>query len=343
MASRGRGQAKAGGPGGAGAGGGDERRGRGARRTGGPGGQAPAQERGGRGHGHGHGHVHDDRRVGGHGPGRDHGHGKHGHGHHGHPGRDRHGNPADLAGYLARLEADDRRGWQKPDRVVASLGLRPGDVACDVGVGPGYFALRLARAVGDRGTVYAVDAEPRMLAILAERVREAGVANVLPILARGGKVVLPPRPCRVILVVNTFHHFRDGAAALRRLAGRLAPGGRIAVVDFHRRETPVGPPVDHRIAREAFLEAARAAGLRAVREHRFLPWQWFVEVAPPGARPVRRAGSAAILPRAWAPRSTRSRRTSSSARPTRSASTRASASGSTATTGGSASTRGRRR
>ena len=59
--------------------------------------------------------------------------------------RDRHGNPEDLEAYLARLEDPERLAWQRPDEVVAALGLRPGDVACDVGVGPGYFALRIAR------------------------------------------------------------------------------------------------------------------------------------------------------------------------------------------------------
>jgi SAM-dependent methyltransferase len=286
---------------------------------------------------HDHGHARGLRAREHHGPGRGRGQGA------GEAGRDRHGNPRDLAGYLARLEGEDRHAWQKPDRVVAALRLPPGGVACDVGVGPGYFALRMARAVGERGVVYAIDVEPRMLEVLADRMRQAGATNIRPILARGGRGALPPRLCDVILVVNTFHHFPAGARDLRRLARRLAPGGRIVNVDFHRRETPVGPPLEHRVAREAFLAAARAAGLRLVREHRFLPWQYFLELAPAGAEAVRAAGSAGILPRAWAPRSTRSRRTSSSARPTRSGSTRASASASTATTGGSASTRAPRR
>jgi hypothetical protein len=45
-------------------------------------------------------------------------------------------------------------------------------------------------------------------------------------------------------------------------------------VDFHRRETPVGPPVERRIAREVFLREARRAGLRLVRELTFLPYQY---------------------------------------------------------------------
>ncbi len=214
---------------------------------------------------------------------REHGHehqrgGAHRHDH----ARDRHGNPADLDSYLARLESPERRAWQKPDRVVRALGLRRGAVACDTGAGPGYFALRLARAVGPKGTVYAIDVLPRMIDVLRERAAARRIANVVPILAPRGRDALPPRRCDLVLIVNTFHHFHDGVAYLRALSRRLRPGGRIVNVDFHRRDLPVGPPIEHKVAREDFLRIAEKAGLRVAEEHHFLPHQYFVVLRPKG-------------------------------------------------------------
>lgn len=230
------------------------------------------------GHDHpGHAHRHADEHDRGHGHGHPHGHGG-GHGHGGEA-RDRLGNPEDLAAYLARLEGPERAAWQKPDEVVARLGLRAGDVVCDVGVGPGYFTLRLARAVGPAGRVHAIDAEPRMLEILEGRAREAGLANVRPLLATDG-AALPPEPVDVVLAVNAFHHFPDRAAYLRALAGKLRPGGRIVNVDFQAGDLPVGPPPDHKLSREDFLASAKAAGLRVAREETFLPYQYFVVLVP---------------------------------------------------------------
>ncbi len=179
-------------------------------------------------------------------------HHDHGAGHgagHSHGPYDKNRNPVDFARYLGKLEDPEREAWQKPDRVVEALGLRAGDVACDVGAGPGYMALRMARAVGPTGAVYAIDVDPRMIEEIGQRIRATGIENVHPILSAGGRGGLPPRRCQVILIVNTFHHFPDGAAYLKKLAGRLAAGGRIVVVDFQRARLPVGPPPGHKISR----------------------------------------------------------------------------------------------
>ncbi len=205
------------------------------------------------------------------------GHHEHGHGH-GH-GRDALGNPEDLAEYLARLESPERSEWQRPDEVVEALGLTRGGLVCDVGAGPGYFTVRLARAVGPEGKVFAIEAEPRMIEVLRARLAHAGVGNVHALLAHDG-AGLPPEPVDRVLMVNAFHHFEAGGAYLRALGGRLRPGGVIVNVDFHDGELPVGPPPDHKIARERFLEIAAGAGLRVVDEQTFLPYQYFLALAP---------------------------------------------------------------
>ena len=208
-------------------------------------------------------------------------HSGHSHGKHH---RDRHGNPADLEGYIARMEEPSRAEWQKPDDVLRAMGLRAGQVAGDIGAGPGYFSLRMARAVGDSGHVHATDVDPRILTILRERVRDSGLRNVSPVLALQDDALLPAGGCDLILVVDTYHHFPDGPAYLRRLSAALRPGGRVVNIDFHKRELPVGPEPDHKVAREDFLADAAAAGLRLVEEHQFLPYQYFVVLAPANRR-----------------------------------------------------------
>jgi ubiquinone/menaquinone biosynthesis C-methylase UbiE len=189
--------------------------------------------------------------------------------------RDHHGNPADLSEYIARLDDPARDEWQRPDVVLNALGITRTSVACDVGAGTGYFALRLAKLAAQ---VYAVDVEPQLLSLLRDRVASAGLHNVTPVLGLPHDPMIPAAACDLVLVVNVFHHVPEKAAYLRRLQAALRPGGRLAIIDFHKRELPVGPPVDHKFAREDCLEQIRAAGLQLVTEHESLPYQYFLVV-----------------------------------------------------------------
>jgi ubiquinone/menaquinone biosynthesis C-methylase UbiE len=192
-----------------------------------------------------------------------------------HEDRGTHGNPADLAHYIERLESPERAAWQLPERVVAALALRPGHITADLGAGPGYFSLRLARKVGKRGRVFAVDVEPAILTVLRERMAAQKIAGLTPVLGLPADPLLPAASCDRVLSVNAYHHYPDGPAALRRMAQLLKRGGRLAVIDFHKRETPMGPPVGERVARERFLDDSKCAGLRVAEELTFLPHQYF--------------------------------------------------------------------
>jgi ubiquinone/menaquinone biosynthesis C-methylase UbiE len=191
-----------------------------------------------------------------------------------------HGNPADLEAFIARMEAPERAEWQKPDAVVERLALGRGAVVCEIGAGPGYFALRLGRAVGEGGVVYAVDVVPRILEVLRDRIEGAGARNVVPVLGLGDDPLIPEDACDLILIVNTLHHFSEPVAFLRRLERSLGRDGRLVNIDFHKRPTAVGPPVEHRVDRGDFLAIAGKAGLEVVAEHDLLPHQYFIELAP---------------------------------------------------------------
>ena len=188
----------------------------------------------------------------------------------------RHGNPEDLAAYVARMEDPGRDRWQRPARVLRALHLGRARRVCDIGAGPGYFTLRIARSLGRRGRVVAVEVEPAILGVLRDRIARARVHNVTPVLGLPHDPLLPGMAFDLILIVDTYHHLPAPVAYLKMLRRSLAPGGRIVNIDFFKRELPVGPPFDHKVSREEFLCDARQAGLRMVEEPTFLPYQYFL-------------------------------------------------------------------
>src|SRR5258707_9504362 len=103
----------------------------------------------------------------------------------------KHGNPGDLQSYIAKMESPDRDAWQKPAEVVRALQMQPGQVACDIGAGPGYFALRLAREAGDPGGGFARDVGSRLLYGPRKPTQKKGGRHAVPGPWRPGDPPIP--------------------------------------------------------------------------------------------------------------------------------------------------------
>jgi ubiquinone/menaquinone biosynthesis C-methylase UbiE len=183
--------------------------------------------------------------------------------------------------HWARIFDDPGRdAWQKPAAVVEALALRPGAAVADLGAGTGYFMPHLARAVGEAGTVYAVDTEPNLLAHLRERADRAGLDQVVPVLASPDRPRLPSASLDVLLIVDTYHHVDDRVAYFRAAARLLRAGGRVVVIDWQKRDLPVGPPADHKLARRQVEDEMRRAGYRLAAAPDLLPYQYVLVFEP---------------------------------------------------------------
>jgi ubiquinone/menaquinone biosynthesis C-methylase UbiE len=113
-----------------------------------------------------------------------------------------------------------------------------------------------------------------MLAALRERAVEAGVRNVAAVLVPLDDPGLPAASVDLAFVCDTYHHLDDRPAYLERLRRVLRPGGRLAIVDFQKRETPVGPPLPMRVDRKDVIAECAAAGFTLASEMAFLPHQY---------------------------------------------------------------------
>jgi ubiquinone/menaquinone biosynthesis C-methylase UbiE len=173
-----------------------------------------------------------------------------------------------------------RDEWQKPQALVEALTLRPGMRVADLGAGTGYFSRYLAAAVGRQGTVFAVDTEPNLVARLRERAEQENTPNVVPILASPDNPRLPLGSIDVVLIVDTYHHIDGRRDYFRRLQHSLARAGRVAIVDWQQRDLPIGPPADHKLAREKVVEEMTVAGYALVGEPTVLPYQYFLVFQP---------------------------------------------------------------
>ena len=123
-----------------------------------------------------------------------------------------------------------------------ALGLKPGEVIADIGAGSGYFTFRLAHHVGDTGKVYAVDESSDMIRHINRRIRELKVTNVVSILADPDDPLLPEGSVNRFFFSDSWYHIDNQTQYLSLMKQMLKPGGEIIIIDFHKKELPVGPP-----------------------------------------------------------------------------------------------------
>lgn len=177
--------------------------------------------------------------------------------------------------WTRHLDDPERTAWQKPEEVVAMMGLYPGMVVADIGAGTGYFIPHLSRAVGETGRVLALDVEEEMVRYMDTLVENEEIINVKPRAVPPDDPSLPPAGVDRVLIVNTWHHIADRVTYAGKIAEGLAPAGTVWIVDFTK-ESPMGPPPSERVSPETVVAELSAGGLAAESVPSDLPYQYVV-------------------------------------------------------------------
>lgn len=175
---------------------------------------------------------------------------------------------------LSRLDVVEaqRDEWQRPVDVLQALSVQPGDAVADVGCGSGYFSLKLSRAAGKNGRVYAEDIRTLPLVFLWFRKIQKSAGNIT--LVRGNPLDPHlPMTLSAVLIANTYHELADSQAMLARVRQSLLSGGRLVVVD--RAPDPGGAQgrtfAEHEISAERVESELHRANFEIVtRQDRFI-------------------------------------------------------------------------
>lgn len=142
---------------------------------------------------------------------------------------------------VSRLNAveAERDEWQRPDKILQALDLRPGNVVVDLGCGSGYFTLKLSSEVGGEGRVIAEDIRRLPLMFLWVRAISRREHNVEIVVGEPADPHLPTH-VNTVLILNTYHEVRDVRSILAHVSEALVAGGRLVVVDRRPRPMSAG-------------------------------------------------------------------------------------------------------
>ncbi len=139
--------------------------------------------------------------------------------------------PVELSGGL-----DNRmRRWLQNPRTILAPHIREGMTVMDIGCGPGFFTLDMARMVGESGRAIACDLQQGMLDIVRGKIQGSELdARIIPHLCGGDRLGVT-EAVDFALAFYMVHEVPDQDGLFAEVCSILKPDGRFLVVEppFH--------------------------------------------------------------------------------------------------------------
>ena len=146
------------------------------------------------------------------------------------------------------------------DRTADSLALAPGDTVVEMGCGTGANVPALRERVGQSGRIVGIDVTRAML----ERARDRSARTGDTVHYVQADAARPPvREADAVLATFVAGIFEDPAAAVDAWCDSVAPGDRVALLNFQRSPSALAAPLN--LAFEGFVRLS-APGTRLSRQ-----------------------------------------------------------------------------
>ena len=122
--------------------------------------------------------------------------------------------------------------FRKPVKMLHKVDIREGQTILDYGCGPGSYTIPLARIVGEKGKVYALDIHPLAAKSVESKARKEGLNNITTIIS-DRETGLHSESIDTVLLFDAIHNINDKQALLEELHRNLKPNGCLSILVDH--------------------------------------------------------------------------------------------------------------
>ncbi|NAS13847.1 class I SAM-dependent methyltransferase [Poritiphilus flavus] len=175
---------------------------------------------------------------------------------------------------IKRFESPERDEYQQPQKVLEYLGDIQDQKIMDIGSGSGYFSVKLAA----RGAkVIAADVDDEFQAFIEKRIKENNLKNIETRKIPYDSPALKDQEVDKVFIVNTYHHIENRPGYFTKVRQGTKADGELIIIDFFKADMPVGPPVDHKIAKDKVIQELKMAGYTSFDINvDLLPYQYII-------------------------------------------------------------------
>ena len=178
--------------------------------------------------------------------------------------------------------SQNRHIWQRPNFILEKFGNLEGKILADLGAGSGYFAFRFLK---NGAHVIAIDIDQEMIDVMKEESAffpDSLKKKFEARLATPDKSGLNSAEVDFVFVANTYAYIEHREQYFSNLATCMKKGGKLLIVDFKKKNTPFGPPLESRLALGQVENELISAGYKLIEsDDTSLQFQYVI-VAEPG-------------------------------------------------------------
>jgi ubiquinone/menaquinone biosynthesis C-methylase UbiE len=138
-----------------------------------------------------------------------------------------------FVGYF--LDSNFRRRLQPPDKVIKRSGIGKNMTILEIGCGSGAYTTYVAREVGERGKVYALDIQPNMLKQFKNKLdkeEHRDIYNIELILGNAYELPFNNNSFDLVCMITVLQEIPDKLKALNEVMRVLKPKAILAVTEF---------------------------------------------------------------------------------------------------------------
>ncbi|MDQ3131689.1 MAG: class I SAM-dependent methyltransferase [Acidobacteriota bacterium] len=167
-------------------------------------------------------------------------------------------------GDLSIFEDENRAKNLQIDRVMDILKITEGKNVADIGAGSGWFTVRAAKRVGEKGRVFAVEINQEYINHIKNRAQKENFKNIETVLGTEDNPNVSKNSVDAVLILKTYHEIAEPVKVLKNLRSSLKPNALVGIIDKN------GSGDDHGINKEIIVEEAKRAGFGLVDQYDFV-------------------------------------------------------------------------
>ncbi len=162
--------------------------------------------------------------------------------------------------------------------ILQELNIRSGQTILDAGCGNGYMAKEFSKLLNNSAKVYALDPDNESIEILKQEEKGIDIEAIVGDITK--KTQIEASSIDLIYLSTVFYGFsKDQIEGFEKETKRLLKaGGRLAIVEIQKQETPFGPPLDVRYSPEDLRKTIKLMPKAVVEVGQYFYMQIFEHV-----------------------------------------------------------------